>query len=194
MNFKVWLEQEEIEYPKMKMDTKTIPWETWSEWDHHFDLFVYGDLLDASQRPMEQLEPARVRGMIRVFDIPDSSGRRAKLGIRHTGRLEDIVNGAITHIPSEEVEKLANKYQGYDLGKITAVRIDPDEMIPLKKSQKVYYLIHPDKATKKIQPDPGYLREVLKSAYQISPAFGEEFVRTTYRLPKRGRRLVRITR
>lgn len=194
--FRRWLEVDEEEVSgKVPPRDTNISWEEWSNWDKHFDLFAYDDLIIPENRPLpHRFQPARVRGMIRVFDVPSSGGKYAKVGLRYTGRPEDSVNGGITHIPSEEVSELAERYEGYHLGEVDALWIDPETGLTLKKRETVYYLFHPNRAQKKLLPHKEYRRSLLRAAYDVSPEFGDEFVSTTYRLPKRGTRLVKITR
>jgi len=196
LTFRQWLEQQEEDLsPAIQRNEEEIPWSDWSSWDEHFDLFAYDDMISPDARVLpHRFTPARARGFIRVFDVPSPKGDHAKLSMRHTGRPEDAVNGGVTHVPSDEIQNVARKYPGYSLGKVDVVWIDDQTGMPLKKKEEVYYLFHPSRATKKLMPHKDYRRAILRSAYDISPSFGEEFVDTTFRLPKRGNRLVKITR
>ncbi len=195
-SFKQWLEvrSDEDEPLIVPMSSEEIPYDQWGNLEEPIRLFVYGNMISSDQRPLEEFKTARVRGAIRVFDVPTKDGRTAMLSMRKTGRLEDVVNGGITTIPSDSIKELWSKFVGYNLGKIDAVLIDAQTGMPFRKSESVYYLFHPQRVNKKYAPNEEQLRAILKSAYDISSEFGDEFVHTTYRLPKRGNRLVKITR
>lgn len=196
MDFRHWLEikDKEDSLPPAPLEDEDIPWEVWNQWEEPLQLFVYGNLMREEKRPLGDFQPARIRGMIRVFDAPEPDGRTAMVSIRKTGRLEDTVNGGIINIPGEDVKTLAKDFPGFSLGKASAIKIDPETGKALKKVIRAHFLFHPSRAAKKLQPNPEALRKLLKAAFDISPEFGHEFMRTTFRLPKRGSRLIRITR
>ena len=196
MQFRIWVEQSEKQesQPLIALDNTSVPWETWKDWTDPIEFFAYGDMIASEKRPTADFHTARARGMIRVFDVPAANGREGLLSIRKTGRLEDVVNGLIFTVPGEDVQEMGSKYPGYHLGTVTVILTDAENGLPMRKKKTVFYLFNPKRLQRKLQPNAQHLRQLLQNAYQISPQFGDEFVRTTFRLPKRGSRLVRITR
>lgn len=191
MDFKLWLEIRDEDLPDVPL-SDPIPWETWRNWGDTIKLFVYGNMMNPTLRPLEDFDTGRARGVIRVYDSVSPEGHIA-LSLRQTGRIKDSVNGILTDIPGEEIENLANQWSGYDLVPIKVVRTDAETGLVLKKIEDAFYMTNPQSVEKE-QPEEETVRSAVEAAFNISPEFGREFQKTTYRLPKRGKRLVRITR
>jgi len=108
---------------------------------------------------------------------------RAALNVRHTGKIDDIVNGVVVTLPVKEIPAIRVREVGYDLVPVVCLQWNDLEKPPFL----AYILCCSDEPRQgechtndKIEPHRGYYSVCRKGASE----FGEDFLRlwlaTTY--------------
>ena len=194
--------------PLLQAPVFPFPWQGLEDYlarqpEPSLPLIGYGSLLKkaSADRTIKEGSPRRspclAFGCRRVFNyrmpeavlqrygVPPSSPCKAALNVVRTGNVHDLVNGMLITVHVADIPALKQREFGYDLVPVHCVPWEDAEHGPLTAA---YILSAPDAAPlpefqvtdASLLPEPAYARLCVEGAAEVSSAFLEMYLQTTY--------------
>lgn len=165
-------------------------------------IFTFGSLLDSHSASRTFSKKSLSTGVLtvaigtkRVFNrdipidpshnwgVPCNSEARAMLNLQKTNDTNDVTNGLLLQVQTEDIEPMRRREYGYDLVPVIVISWD-DYLNKKSPHYSIAYTFHSPENTRftnnQILPRPGYYELTRNAALQKGPEFYHMWLKSTY--------------